>query len=185
MLTASLERGESSTASGQTHDSCKKQKKIKRKKSRKISHLQRRVVSASPVPVRRGALAREFLDQGRVVAERSIVLCFEISVREKGSVSGSGEEEKGRAEGRPGRHRFFLSFVVVDREPLDRLFQFQRPFVPSFFPACSLLTLVPPRRPRRLLQRRRSTLRPHPRRRRRLRQMQRQMKERRNFSLNP
>ena len=89
--------------------------KFERRKKEK-THLQRRVVvvAPSPVPSRRGALAREFLDQGRVVAEGSVV---SKGFRERKRVVSGWEyetEEKGMQGRRPGRHRFFFPSLVAD-----------------------------------------------------------------------
>ena len=80
------EEEESSKASDQRpRTTRKKQKKDFDRKKKKETHLQRLVVAPSPVSSR-GALAREFLDQGGVVPERSVVVSrgvFRKSERER------------------------------------------------------------------------------------------------------
>lgn len=61
-----------------------------KKRRNSSSHLQWLVVAPSPVPPRWGALAREFLDQGRVVPERSVVVSRCVLKLEGESVSGRG-----------------------------------------------------------------------------------------------
>ena len=71
-----------------------------KKRRNSSSHLQWLVVAPSPVPPRWGALAREFLDQGRVVPERSVVVSRCVLKLEGESVSGRGY---GMREGSPSR----------------------------------------------------------------------------------
>lgn len=71
-----------------------------KKRRNSSSHLQWLVVAPSPVPPRWGALAREFLDQGRVVPERSVVVSRCVLKLEGESVSGRGY---GMREGPPSR----------------------------------------------------------------------------------
>ena len=71
-----------------------------KKRRNSSSHLQWLVVAPSPVPPRWGALAREFLDQGRVVPERSVVVSRCVLKLEGESVSRRGY---GMREGSPSR----------------------------------------------------------------------------------